>query len=111
MKTKSEAQKAARALKVRMRDPSTWKVRVWENAGWHCMLYRGTLQICTTNGGPPYSCLLGYDISEAPPMGGAAIWLDHYSGSDPNEAVKQQLKIARQVHRRIERVLELADPK
>jgi hypothetical protein len=112
MKTKREATAAAHKLRARMSEPLTWKARVWENAGWHCMLYRGTLQVYKSDGQTLFSCLLGSNPEEVPPIGGAVFWSDrgcYYT--DPNKAVEHQLKTARKFQKQIARVLELADPK
>jgi hypothetical protein len=95
-----------------MAEPSTWKVHVWENLGWHCELLRGPLQVYTTDGKAPYRCLLDSDPDKGPHLGGFMSWTDTaFHSDDPNAAVEHQLKLARAFRKRISRVIKLAEGK
>ena len=73
-----------------------WKLRIWENLGYHYAVYNGTLTVHTHHGGnPPYFCLLNLDEING---GGEVFWTGDVGESfaDPNEAVRQQLKVVRE---------------
>lgn len=85
MMTKQQAIKSGRALQKRMRG-GPWKLRVWENVGWHYAVETERLSVHGPSyGGVQFSCLLKphYSIFGA---GGSSV--------DPNRAVKKTLRTA-----------------
>lgn len=97
-KKDEEAQRAAatcegKALLARMHGKG-WKLRVWENAGWWYAVENGALSISPTGleyeGRCRYSTLLGRDG-----LSGEMFWTENKSYTDPNAAVRRQIKIAR----------------
>lgn len=82
-------------------NPKGWKVRVWENGGWHVQLQKGGMSLHISvdrkTGKIEYSTLLGRTKNE---YGGNPDWTvigskGHFDC--PNKAISAQLKIARKV--------------
>lgn len=90
MKTKAEATKVAKAAIKKMRTKG-WKVRVWENCGWHASIFRGFLHIHYDEYLKTYSALMGADAS-CP--GGEMYWSHHFRHKDPNKVEIHQLNVA-----------------
>lgn len=68
-----------------------WKMRVWENLGWHVKwcLGRINLHVHDYRGGdgPEYSCLVSSDDDGC---GGAGIWTTDFHSTDPNKAIEHE---------------------
>lgn len=90
MKTKEQATKKGKALLKRMVGDG-WKLRVWENLGWHFSVSLLNLTIFDDCGND-YSAFLTTDESHR--GSGEMFWSPGKSFADPNKAVKYQLKIA-----------------
>lgn len=91
--TRAAAESAARRLLKKMKTDG-WKIRVWENCGWHYALHNGPVNLNESSPGS-YFCLVGTRNDDA---GGLAMWTDteqYYE--DPNECVAKALKCAHQV--------------
>lgn len=99
--TKAQAIEAGRALQSRMHGTG-WFLSVWQNCGWHYRVHRGALQVYVSHYGRTlrYHTLLA---AEAPgpdhmkPIGGAQIFSTSMIHTDPNKAVRVQVKYARWV--------------
>jgi hypothetical protein len=67
-----------------------WQLRVWENLGWHYEVHNcvGDREVSVRVHYGKYSVLFGHN-------GGEIFWTERKSYDDPNEAVRQQLKLAR----------------
>jgi hypothetical protein len=88
--TKAEATEAAQALKKRMKGRG-WKIRVWDNIGWHFAVQNGPLNVHQC--GDKYSCLLGDGVS------GCGLWHSAHDGCfdpDPNKVVRVTIERAKQ---------------
>ena len=72
-----------------------WALRVWENLGWHYAASNGTVNV-HPSGNDKFFCLIG---SAQHPTAGLGVWTKDgdKSTSDPNEAVRRSLKLARGV--------------
>lgn len=89
--TKAEATKEGKALLARMKGVG-WKLRVWENCGWHYSVLLGTIYVY----GSPGCFNVLFSADKKIPGAGEIFWTtrgEHYK--DPNRAVEMQLKCAR----------------
>lgn len=82
------AWKDARACRKRMLSKG-WKIRVWENLGWHWGIHKGALSVYPSEGGV-FHCMMGERI---PSTGGSYLWnlpqlVDR--DKDPNRLVTRQ---------------------
>ena len=70
-----------------------WKMRIWENIGWHVTWHLGRVRLLANNGrnGPRFWCLVSDDDEG---IGGSMLWTIHTEYKDPNTAVKKHLKHA-----------------
>jgi len=105
---KQEATKAGKALLARMKTKG-WKLRVWENLGWHYSLER-----------PPLSVYPLYGEGESPSVGimmtnkadesgwGYLCWDYKASSEDPNKVVEAQIKEAQEYINRLQAALDAA---
>lgn len=105
-----KARKLALDTRKVMYNPKGWKIRVWENAGWHSSLERGGLQLYihtyTFDDRPSYSVLFSRNNSG----GGEVFWgLGNKSFRDPNKAVLEQLRQARKFIRECTKAVEFVD--
>lgn len=91
MKTKREATAAGKKLLSRMKT-SGWKLRVWENMGWHYALENYGMSIHQDN--PKETCSVLFSLDPEGP-GGSSIWCDKKQYKDPNKAVERQMELAR----------------
>jgi len=87
--TKHEATQQGRRLLRRM-EGTGWKLRVWENIGWHYEVQNGGIEIyvSTVFRTPRYSVLLHEGDT---PGGGSIFWYTNRDFHDPNLAVMAQL--------------------
>lgn len=97
--TKREAERAGNKL-LKMMKGKGWKLRVWENIGWHYEAYNPPLSVysshVTRNGNQHYHCLMSCDLKEA--HFGAGIWSTRgQTSKNPNVVVRKQIKKAREV--------------
>lgn len=104
--TKDEHDKA-KAIGVmtlkRLKNPAGWKIRVWENMGWHVQLKKGgmNLHIRTYGDKIEYSTLFSAEGGS----GGDPSWTDQFRSEDPNKAVEHQLKLVRRELKKIQKSL------
>ena len=93
---KLTAEKQGKKLLDRMTCYGGWKLRVWENLGWHYAIYKNGMNIHPgynkPNETPKYYALFGRDDRS----GGEIFWSDKFRDSDPNVVVMHQLSIAQQ---------------
>jgi len=97
MQTKKEAEKAGQEMLAKMKDPN-WKLRVWENLGWHCEIQNGPLSVSyCPNSNNQYLILMSDDPLRCGT--GAGIWTLRGKSSfkDPIVGLKKQIKEARKV--------------
>jgi hypothetical protein len=73
-KTKEQAEHAG--LKVLVQMPRGWKLRVWNNLGWHFSVYFGVCQIYQDIYGKDvsYSCLISSEPHQRPGAAGGGPW-------------------------------------
>jgi len=74
-----------------------WKLRVWENFGWHYSVYNETILVYGSSNeydNGEYRVLLSADSNH--PYGGDLLWTPHPAirNKDPNKAVRDQLEYA-----------------
>jgi hypothetical protein len=98
--SRKEAEEAARKVQKRMKSKG-WKIRVWENLGWHFEIKKGTIQLheASHNGRRPYYwTLMGSELNS---YGGETYLLADETPKidmqiyDPNDAYLRQLKVAK----------------
>jgi hypothetical protein len=94
-KKQYESAKArAEDARLKMRDPSKWNVKVWENMGWFCSLdhIAGGMSVKIDAVGK-YWCLF---TSSGHPGSGESFWTPRTTAtfSSPQDAVDEQLTIA-----------------
>lgn len=106
--TKAEAVKAGKkALKAMT--TSKWKIRVWENRGWHVSLIRKFMNLSITHYGGEsalvYSVLVSCDALY--PGTGETYWSDDSRQyDDPNKAVEGAIKQVRAFVKRANKCLK-----
>lgn len=84
------AQRNAKRLLRKLKGKG-WRIDVWENLGWHFRLLLGPLQITERDG--QYWTLM----SDTPESGGGSyLWATQTESSDPNRAVRLQVRKARE---------------
>jgi hypothetical protein len=95
MKTKQQAQNKGKALLRKMKGKG-WKLRIWENLGWHYEVSLGGLTVSPfeiSGKKERYHALLSAGDYAGT---GEIFWTDvGFYSTDPNKVVKHQLKIAR----------------
>jgi hypothetical protein len=107
MKTKDEAVAKAKKTLSMMKTPG-WKMRVWDNSGWHFALQKGGMSIHWSEEHKTYSCLLSTSEGSS---GGEVFWSDantsgiHFESKDPNKAVNHQLAVAQRFVNNCQRVI------
>jgi hypothetical protein len=93
MKTKTEALARAREVRLLMRKPRTWKLCVWENIGWHWCLEAADGMFTVNEYSGRFSCMMcdhwGHKHC------GSYNWKVDKHWKDPNRAVREQLKAAK----------------
>ena len=92
MKTKEEAESGAEVLLKKMTTPG-WKIRVWENLGWHFEITKHSMAIHFSEHPGQYHTYLN---SGSTPGGGSHYWHQPYYSDDPNEVYERQLEVAQQ---------------
>jgi hypothetical protein len=92
MKTKAQAEKAGKKLLKRLKGKG-WKLRVWENIGWHYSARNGPINVYESHTEGMYSCLLSDRLDD--PIGGSALWTTEFRNKDPNKVVAHEVKAAR----------------
>jgi hypothetical protein len=95
--TKQAATKAGKALLARMNGKG-WKLRVWENFGWHYAVNLGPINVFPEGGisdpvGARFHILMNDRGNDS--TGGSYQWLVRRHFKDPNAAVRAQLRLAR----------------
>jgi len=87
--TRAEALKRGRELRKLF--PKGWKIRVWENLGWH-LAFTFTEYVSVyfspENKKPRFFCLMGTKY------GGRPGWTSDYHSSNPMKCVKECLRLA-----------------
>ena len=94
MMTKTEAEKVGQELLDKMKDKN-WKLRVWQNLGWHCEISNGPISISYhPENQNPYLILMSDDPRRSGT--GAGIWtMGKSSFKDPLICIKKQVEVAR----------------
>jgi hypothetical protein len=97
--TRAGAQAAGLAVKERLAGRG-WKVRVWENLGWHWALHKGPLQIYPAayrsgRGLLTALCAAAWPDPGGHPSGGSSRWFLKKGRRDPNAVVRDQVKECR----------------
>lgn len=90
-RTRREATVAGKKLLARMRGEG-WKLRVWENLGWHISVSSGPISVYEYVGlsGNRYHALVSDEPNTA--GWGAPFWGAAYVGRDPNRVVGRAVK-------------------
>jgi hypothetical protein len=90
MMTEVEARTKGAAMMQRLKGTG-WKLKVWENFGWHCAAENKFITVFEHDS--RFSALLTTK-PECPGVG-ETYWSEHVNFADPNEAVLEQMKTAR----------------
>jgi hypothetical protein len=93
--SKSSAFEDGKMVRACLNNPKGWKIRVFENLGWHVNLVKGGMSLywdCYNKGPRTFSTL--FDSSGHGP-GGEMYWSDHFHSINPNTALEHQLKLAK----------------
>lgn len=90
MRSRRMAEDLAEKLLNQMKG-SGWKLKIWENLGWHYCVCNGPLQVHPSSIDDSYFTLLDGDGSG----GGSPCYSVDTNFNDPNEAVRVQLETAR----------------
>lgn len=105
MLTKEEATKKGKALLKRMKTKG-WKLRVWENLGWHYSLQNPPLCVSPSVSGMVFTLM----TEKADEAGwGSLLWDGAPHSRSPNKAVADQVKLARKVVNDLNKVVEAAE--
>lgn len=108
MMTKAEATKRAAALKRRVKGKG-WTVIIHENLGWHFCLHLGGLSLYEHRSmfdKPSYSTLLSDMGGHG---GGAQQFYTRQHFKDPNQAVRNQLVLARRWTDNVNKIVEAVE--
>lgn len=90
--TKAQAERGAQALRRKLKGKG-WKIKLWENMGWHYCLQLGPLRVDRDRSDGFYSVLMGEKQEDN--VGGSYLWLVRAGFLDPNCAVTMQIRKAR----------------
>jgi len=104
--TKKEAKAAGKKLLKKMKGKG-WKLRVWENMGWHYCVHNGGLSVypCRSKGMTKFHAMLSEDC-----FSDLGIWsFGFYASVDPNKAVQNKIKDARKVVNELNSVVVTAE--
>jgi len=104
--TKEQAQRKAKALVRKMRNPKGWKTRVWENLGWHYCIEKGAVSVWSSFDGT-FFCMISSDVEC--PGSGLGMWTTTYHSKDPNVALRMEAASAREVLDRLIKAVESAE--
>jgi len=109
MMTKQEATRRGKALLARMKTKG-WKLRVWENLGWHYSLERPPLSVYPLYREEEESPSVGIMMTnKADESGwGYPCWDYKASNKDPNKAVEAQIKEAQEYVNQLQAALDAA---
>jgi len=91
--SKEKAEAEGNALLARMKGRG-WKLRVWQNFGWHYSIYNGSMNVHPTQNSclERYYTLLGDNKHK---HAGCVFWsMNGKTYKDPNDAVEEQLNAA-----------------
>ncbi len=102
MNTKKQAEAAGAKLLKKLKGKG-WKIRVWENLGWHCAAHNGALTVHYDSRDGTHSCLLSDRVNDH--GAGQGYWTENYYPKDPNKAVARQMKLAREFITKLDRVV------
>lgn len=110
MDSKENVGKKAKILKTKMDCPEQWEIDVWENQGWHFCLRHisGHISIYpdfTCNGKIPATYSTSFSL-EKDRIGTPVQFSVRDSFSDPNKAVKNQIKYVKKYMDEINEVLQ-----
>ena len=109
--TKSEAERIGRKMKTRL--GKGWEIHIHENIGWWVKATRGPLYVSGDihpykKDKITYSCLMSSDPKNYPNCG-EMYWTTHgKSFSDPQNAVKHQIKVAKEFTNNLNTVVKEA---
>lgn len=92
MKTKAQAEEAAKSL-IKKMNGKGWKLRMWQNIGWHYEIRNGPIAVSPCYPEGKFSCKLSDSLEDS--YGGSLIWANNFSSKDPNKAVMHEIKNAR----------------
>ena len=104
MKTEKQAQQAGQLLLGKMRGTG-WKLRVWENLGWHYSVSAGPVCVHESADGG-FFALVSDDPEKAGP--GASFWTRPGGYTDPNRAVRAAVRRAVELTTRLVAVCQAA---
>lgn len=93
--TKEQAEERGKALVDRLNQyfDEHWKVRVWENMGWHYSAVCGSMSVHYNSNNGKYTC---YVDEKIPGSGSLSAWFDNEDADPkPETAVRQALDRAK----------------
>ena len=93
MQTKAEATAAAKRCLKKMRT-SGWKIRVFENMGWHWRLQNGYLAVADVGYGKSTGRYHAMMSSVSGASGTPSWWYCDATSTDPNKVIRLQLRRA-----------------
>jgi hypothetical protein len=94
VRTEQEARREGRKLLKRMKGKG-WKLRVWENLGWHFCVWNGPAAVYPSINGKFHCLLADHDCKGT--GAGHGEWTTTESFADPNKAVACELASAESV--------------
>ena len=112
MRTKDEAIVAGGRL-LGMMEGDSWRLRVWENLGWHYTVESPPFTVSPSGdykegrGKPRYFCLMADRLDRCGGTG-SGMWTTRFISGDPNEVVRVELAQAEEVFEMITAAMEQA---
>jgi hypothetical protein len=95
--TKEQATSRGKILLKKMKG-GPWRLRVWENLGWHYSVDCAEGALSVSDYGGEYSAMLA---NVGCSHSGSYDWIDPRRYRDPNIAVRNQLRLAKQFVQRV----------
>ena len=91
--SRSSAVQEGKLVRALLNKPKGWRIKVWENLGWHVMLRKYGMCLHWYRYGGPREFFTLLDSSGTGP-GGEIYWTERFHSINPNTAIRRQLKIA-----------------
>jgi len=109
LQPEKDAIEKANALKSKMTGKG-WKIRVWQNLGWHYSIYSGNVAIhpaCAFKTKKYFACVS--NLTDDPPVSALALWHEVKLFENPNDAAEHAVKKAREAVAELNRAVEFAE--
>lgn len=92
-----KAHRLGRQALKQLHDKRGWKVRVWENTGWHVQLQKAGLNLHISSFDGIITSYHSLLSRERGGSGGNPEWTENFYHADPNVVIERQIKLARRV--------------